>query len=82
MNQKEAHQLAEHIENEFDGVWVLAVGRFLDPSEITDRSPWKISVVVVGQERPRVIDSAKQLSTLRFKPAPERKELVAEGMLF
>ena len=81
MNMEDACFLAREMELSYPRVTVLAVGRFLPPEEIQPGSPWKISVAVDGDERPKVIASESEAKTLRYVEQ-ENQQRAEAGFLF
>ena len=81
VNMEDACFLAREIELSYPRVTVLAVGRFVPPENIKSNTPWKISVIVDGDERPKVIASESEAKTLRYveEGKQERREA---GFLF
>lgn len=81
MSFDQALVLAQFIQYEVAEMQVVAIGRFIDPQEIDDGKPWKISVSYRGIDRPLVITDRVQLeSTLRWaaRQVPQREA----GLLF
>ncbi|MEO1616989.1 MAG: hypothetical protein AAFV88_14125 [Planctomycetota bacterium] len=80
MTLGDACLLAAEIERDFARMNVIAIGRFVAPDQISDSLPWKVSVMIDGEEKPTIIKSRSQAIDLRYKPF--EIEVRTDGMLF
>ncbi len=64
-----AVMLVELIARDYPRLRVIAIGHFLPIEDLQSDSPWLVSVVVPGHERPIVLRSPNDLK--RFEPKAE-----------
>ena len=67
--------VADHPELE-----LIAIGRFVMVEELTAGTPWRISVHVRGQDRPRMLSCEKDLDDLKPKQIKPVAEPAMEGV--
>lgn len=80
MTMHEACELAQHISDHVPGVRVMAIGMFVPFAECTDDTPWKVSALGEGMDRPWVLKSRMELALL--VSAMGQLAPTADGMLF
>ncbi|MEO9933136.1 hypothetical protein [Rhodopirellula bahusiensis] len=74
MTLKGAYELAIAVLDDLPGSNVLAIGRFLPPSKVTDASPWGVSVQFAGG-RKAVLWSPRDVAGMLSPSAPPIRTL-------
>ncbi len=81
MKLEDATLLATRIERHVPGIRVIAIGQFLRREEITDATPWRISVEAKGMSRPWVLSNEGELTQLILQQQQQQQQQ-QPGMLF